>query len=168
MKKYVTLSLFIFCIIFTAVLSAGIASNNKNTPLVSLGILNPGQVGNTTPTSNVNNQNKLSLTKIELAKHNSSKSCWLLISGKIYDVTTFLNQHPGNASTILPSCGKDATSAYNTKGPVGRPHSANATSMLADYFIGNLNQSVNTPSSGTNPPIPVTQSNPRGGGEFDD
>jgi cytochrome b involved in lipid metabolism len=98
-------------------------------------------------------QTTLTLTSAELTKHNSASSCWLLISGKIYDVTTFLNQHPGNASTILPTCGTDATQAYATRGGTGT-HSSSANADLTMYYIGDLNQTVVTNSANpTNPPV---------------
>jgi cytochrome b involved in lipid metabolism len=77
----------------------------------------------------------------EIAKHNSSGDCWLLINNKVYNVTSFIAAHPGGAGTIIPNCGKESTQAYNTKGG-NTPHSSNASSMLAAYFIGNFNQQI--------------------------
>lgn len=140
MKKYITISLFIFWAVTVAVIVAGLISYDRKlstTPNTG-GINQPDNI-----TGIGSSVSSLVLSKTELAKHNSSQSCWLLISNKIYDVTTYLNQHPGNASTILPTCGTDATMAYDTKGrPDGSPHSSNAESLLANYFIGNLNQTL--------------------------
>ncbi|KAI5215605.1 L-lactate dehydrogenase [Aureobasidium subglaciale] len=49
----------------------------------------------------------------ELAKHNNRKSCWVFIHGEIWDVTDFLDQHPGGASLILKLAGKDASDEYD-------------------------------------------------------
>lgn len=142
MKKYITISLFIFLSVTVSVLTAGLISRDKNSQLI-VGL-------NTSVATTTTN---LILSSAELYKHNSGKSCWLLISGKIYDVTTFLNQHPGGASTILPTCGTDATVAYDTKGGT-RSHSSSATAMLAAYYIGNLDQTITTSSANqTNPPL---------------
>ncbi|KAI4721377.1 L-lactate dehydrogenase [Aureobasidium sp. EXF-10727] len=48
----------------------------------------------------------------ELAKHNNRQSCWLAIHGEVWDVTGFLDHHPGGASLILKSAGKDASDEY--------------------------------------------------------
>lgn len=46
------------------------------------------------------------LTADEVRKHDSRRSCWVIISGQAYDVTDFLNEHPGGPSSILRLAGK--------------------------------------------------------------
>lgn len=46
------------------------------------------------------------LTVEEIAKHNSRESCWVIIQGRTYDLTEFLDEHPGGAGTILRYAGK--------------------------------------------------------------
>lgn len=41
----------------------------------------------------------------EVAKHNSKKSCWIVLDSKAYDVTNFLSEHPGGAPIILRNAG---------------------------------------------------------------
>jgi len=79
----------------------------------------------------------VALTRTELARHDNSTSCWLLISGNVYDVTNFLPLHPGGKDRILPYCGADATQAFATQGGEGA-HSSQATQMLAEYKLGPL------------------------------
>lgn len=76
----------------------------------------------------------------EIAKHNSKEDCWLLISGKIYNVTKNIPVHPGGAA-ILEGCGKDATTLFETR-PMGSgtPHSEAARGYLAKAYIGDLQQ----------------------------
>ena len=51
---------------------------------------------------------------MELAEHKSRASCWLAVHGKVYDVTPFLEEHPGGAGLLLKSSGGDATAAYES------------------------------------------------------
>ncbi len=74
----------------------------------------------------------------QIATHNTSSNCWLIISGRVYDVTGYLTQHPGGVGVITPYCGKEATNAFNTKGGGGSAHSSYASSLLNAYFVGNV------------------------------
>ncbi|RMZ32102.1 hypothetical protein D0859_03776 [Hortaea werneckii] len=49
----------------------------------------------------------------ELARHNNRESCWLAIHGTVWDVTSFVEEHPGGAGLILKVAGQDATSQYD-------------------------------------------------------
>ncbi|KAI6785663.1 Cytochrome b2-like protein [Emericellopsis cladophorae] len=55
----------------------------------------------------------------EVAKHNTSESCWVILYGNVYDVTNFLPEHPGGAKIILSLAGKDATEEYDPVHPPG-------------------------------------------------
>lgn len=37
--------------------------------------------------------------------HNKEEDCWLVISGKVYDVTQFLDEHPGGFDIVLAATG---------------------------------------------------------------
>lgn len=49
----------------------------------------------------------------EVGKHNQKSDCWVIVHGKVYDVTSFLDQHPGGSAIILKYAGKDATKAFD-------------------------------------------------------
>ncbi|KAL1980257.1 hypothetical protein VTN96DRAFT_4432 [Rasamsonia emersonii] len=53
----------------------------------------------------------------EVAQHNSPESCWIVVRGKVYDVTAFLDDHPGGARVILQCAGRDATADYDAIHP---------------------------------------------------
>ncbi|KAK3154772.1 hypothetical protein QOZ80_2BG0194900 [Eleusine coracana subsp. coracana] len=69
----------------------------------------------------------------EVRKHTERNDCWLIISGKVYDVTPFMEEHPGGEDVLLASTGKDATTDYEDIG-----HSASATEMMHQYCIGDV------------------------------
>ena len=73
-------------------------------------------------------------TAVQVASHASAQSCWTSISGSVYDLTAWINQHPGGASPILSLCGTDGTAAFMQQhGGQGRP-----ASELATFRIGAL------------------------------
>ena len=55
----------------------------------------------------------------EVARHNTKDSCWVIISGKVYDVTEYLPNHPGGSQILLQYGGKDATAVYQPIHPAG-------------------------------------------------
>lgn len=70
----------------------------------------------------------------ELANHNNAKDCWMAIDGKVYDVTTYVGQHPGGVE-ILKGCGKDASNLFEAQ----RKHQgAQAQDMLPQLQVGLL------------------------------
>lgn len=49
----------------------------------------------------------------EVAKHNTDKDCWVVVNGKVLDVTNFLSDHPGGKMAIMTFAGRDATEEFN-------------------------------------------------------
>lgn len=42
----------------------------------------------------------------DVATHNTTRSCWIVLDGLVYDVTGYLEQHPGGASMLLSQGGR--------------------------------------------------------------
>ncbi|GBG79275.1 hypothetical protein CBR_g29425 [Chara braunii] len=84
--------------------------------------------------TNQNHAGPVVYTLAELKNHDSMESCWLTIHGKVYDVTKFLEDHPGGVEVLLASTGTDATKDFEDVG-----HSQSARELLQEYFIGELN-----------------------------
>jgi cytochrome b involved in lipid metabolism len=81
----------------------------------------------------------------DVAKHDQSGDCWMVIGGNVYDLTGYLSQHPTRPDVIVSWCGKEATVAYNTKNRDknrSRPHSSYASNLLQQYQIGVLQDDV--------------------------
>ncbi|KAF4759208.1 hypothetical protein FOZ63_031254, partial [Perkinsus olseni] len=49
----------------------------------------------------------------EVAKHHTESDCWVVVNGKVLDVTHFLPEHPGGKLAIMTFAGKDATKEFN-------------------------------------------------------
>ncbi|XP_007051468.2 PREDICTED: cytochrome b5 [Theobroma cacao] len=73
----------------------------------------------------------------EVAKNKERTGCWLLISGKVYDVTPFLEEHPGGDEVLLAASGKDATEDFEDVG-----HSDDAKQMMEKYYIGEIDSAT--------------------------
>ncbi|BCS12728.1 L-lactate dehydrogenase [Aspergillus luchuensis IFO 4308] len=54
------------------------------------------------------------LSREEVEKHSTRESCWVAIHGSVYDVTDFLDEHPGGAQVILRCAGKDGTADFDS------------------------------------------------------
>lgn len=77
------------------------------------------------------------ITGAELAVHGRETDCWIAVAGEVYDITTYLPQHPAGESVILPWCGRNATRAFDDLGG-GRSHSKRARRLLDAYLVGTL------------------------------
>ncbi|KAJ6949069.1 cytochrome b5 [Populus alba x Populus x berolinensis] len=73
----------------------------------------------------------------DVTVHNKPKDCWLIINGKVYDVTKFMEDHPGGDEVLLSSTGQDATDDFEDVG-----HSDSAREMMAEYCIGDIDAST--------------------------
>jgi L-lactate dehydrogenase (cytochrome) len=52
--------------------------------------------------------------RLEVEKHRTRRSCWTIIGQTVYDITDFLDKHPGGASVLLQYAGNDATKAFES------------------------------------------------------
>jgi len=55
----------------------------------------------------------------DIARHNKRDSCWVIINSHAYDVTDYLDRHPGGPQILLQYAGKDATAVYEPIHPKG-------------------------------------------------
>ncbi|KAF9093580.1 hypothetical protein BGX29_002200 [Mortierella sp. GBA35] len=74
---------------------------------------------------------KKTYTATELAKHTHKDSLLLAIHGKVYDVSGFIDEHPGGEEVLLDEAGKDATESFEDVG-----HSDEARDIMSKLYVG--------------------------------
>ncbi|CAI5671170.1 unnamed protein product [Oreochromis niloticus] len=67
----------------------------------------------------------------EIEQQNSFKSTWIIIHNKVYDVTKFLEEHPGGEEVLREQAGGNATESFEDVG-----HSTDAREMASSMVIG--------------------------------
>jgi cytochrome b involved in lipid metabolism len=71
-------------------------------------------------------------TMAQVSANNSAKSCWAVIEGSVYNLTNWINSHPGGSGAILSLCGTEATSSFKGRhGNQSRP-----AAQLSGYLLG--------------------------------
>lgn len=72
----------------------------------------------------------------QIKNHNSQKDCWIGYEGHAYNITSYFGQHPGGDAALLKYCGRDATSAFDSKDKSPAvPHSGAAKSLLQQFLV---------------------------------
>ena len=72
-------------------------------------------------------------TLAEVSEHWMPNDCWIVVFDRVYDVTDFVDQHPGGAYIMQEHAGRDATMVFR-----GSRHGPDAYDMLDKYLIGVL------------------------------
>ena len=67
----------------------------------------------------------------ELCQHSAVDDLWLAIDGIVYDVTPFMDDHPGGGDIMLSAAGKDGTDDFEDVG-----HSPHARELLKRFKVG--------------------------------
>jgi len=52
-----------------------------------------------------------------LRRHSDPESCWIVVNGRVLDVTSYLGHHPGGRDVLTRYAGRDATAACLQKNP---------------------------------------------------
>ena len=110
-------------------------------------------IGSESSTTSQPIDQQVGYTISEVAQHNIQQDCWTIIDNEVYDLTTFIAEHPGG-EMIIEACGVDATTAFQNQGlptgqadeareelniPLGEAfHSPAARAMLDNLKIGAL------------------------------
>ena len=92
----------------------------------------PTPAASASPTPEVTTASAYTMAKVK--ENNSATSCWSVINGKVYDLTKWINSHPGGSSAIKGLCGIDGTSSFTAQ----HRGQGSPASTLAGYLLGPL------------------------------
>jgi hypothetical protein len=76
-------------------------------------------------------------TMAQVSANNSAKSCWAVVEGSVYNLTAWINSHPGGTGAILSLCGTEATASFNAQ----HANQSRPSSRLSGYLLGPLAKS---------------------------
>lgn len=73
-------------------------------------------------------------TLADVAQHSDPSDCWTAVNGNVYDVTAWIDQHPGGSKVIMGMCGRDASQSFDGQHQ-GQPR---PEQELANFLLGPL------------------------------
>ncbi|KAF4554326.1 Cytochrome b5-like protein 1 [Elsinoe fawcettii] len=96
------------------------------------------------------------LSYSDVAEHNTKKDLYVVVHDKVYNASSFVDEHPGGEEVLLDVGGQDATEAFEDVG-----HSDEAREILNGMLVGDLKRQPGDPSPKTHghtSPAPATSS----------
>lgn len=69
-------------------------------------------------------------TADEVSKHNKLDDNWIIVEGKVYDISAWSHKHPGGTMTLIGTAGKDATDIVDLF------HGKVVKKYLPNFYIG--------------------------------
>ncbi|KAI5370719.1 Putative cytochrome b5-like heme/steroid binding domain, cytochrome b5, heme-binding protein [Septoria linicola] len=79
-------------------------------------------------------------TYSDVSEHTSKKDLYMVIHDKVYNTSSFVDEHPGGEEVLLDVGGQDATEAFEDVG-----HSDEAREILEGLLVGNLKRQEGDP-----------------------
>ncbi|KAK7534803.1 cytochrome b5 [Phyllosticta citribraziliensis] len=79
-------------------------------------------------------------TYSDVSEHSSKKDLYMVVHDKVYNCTSFVDEHPGGEEVMLDVGGQDATEAFEDVG-----HSDEAREILDGLLVGNLKRVAGDP-----------------------
>lgn len=61
----------------------------------------------------VKNLGRITMEQLEM--HDNQNDAWICINGTVYDMTNYIDFHPGGVDEILRGAGTDATELFSTR-----------------------------------------------------
>lgn len=79
------------------------------------------------------NERHRSYRLLDIRAHDTPNDLWMVIHNKVYNVSSFVLEHPGGKEVLFDCGGVDATEGFDDVG-----HSERAVTMLEPYYIGEV------------------------------
>ena len=76
----------------------------------------------------------------EISKHNTKQDIWITHNNKVYDVTKFVNHHPGGSDYLMMAAGTSITPYWNK---YRQHYNPDVEKILDKYHIGYIDESNN-------------------------
>jgi cytochrome b involved in lipid metabolism len=100
----------------------------------------------------------------EIANHATREDCWTAIDTTVYNLTPYMQQHPGGAGSLAWLCGIDGTTAFKSQhGSEQRPAS-DLASLAIGVYAGNVTPTEPSATPTTDPT--ATPSSPSAAGTY--
>lgn len=77
-------------------------------------------------------KNQGPFTHSQVLQHNTIDDAWIIIDSKVYDITEYIDIHPGG-DAILNNVGKDSSMGFR-----GDQHPPSVWDVIKEYYIGDL------------------------------
>jgi len=111
----------------------------------------------TTPYSKTATMSDKEYTYADVSAHSSKKDLFVVIHDKVYNASSFVDEHPGGEEVLLDVGGQDATEAFEDVG-----HSDEAREILDGMLVGTLLRKPGDPKPASQPTASVGSSSSGG------
>lgn len=89
-------------------------------------------VGEPNPSTPTSTPKPSGITAAEVAEHSSREDCWSTINSTVYNLTSWIPNHPGGERAILQLCGTDGSAKFNGK----HGGDSRKVAVLAGFKVG--------------------------------
>ncbi|KAF2026592.1 cytochrome b5 [Setomelanomma holmii] len=79
-------------------------------------------------------------TYSDVSEHNTKKDLYIVVHDKVYNASSFVDEHPGGEEVLLDVGGQDSTEAFEDVG-----HSDEAREILEGLLVGSLKRQEGDP-----------------------
>lgn len=100
--------------------------------LVSILVFRANKPVQNTKVSSTSDPGKKIFSRVEVSKHTQANDAWIILKGKVFDVTPYVQEHPGGEA-ILRNAGGDASDGF-----YGPQHPERVFDLIDDFYIGEL------------------------------